>query len=558
MHIRKRLVAAIVVAVLAIGMVAVLAACDTTFGIKWDNYLLSAEDYIKQAHSGFPTATKVELPQNATEINTTQTAYGLITYKLNSNVRGHLLAANKMIGNSEFLKSLTAYPVSSSLTVYVGTGSNNYTYLYDMNGKSFGYYTDVAKVTDLKTYTSGAKDYLRVTLQKTENDETEYNYYEILEDETFGTLQRELEADKLPDIGETFTLQGEPLDSWLKITSYSANGKLNDDEYFDYQVVEYNDHMYGFVNDKGKETSLLNLPANGKLLTYIDGKILFTTSTSVDSDATDGYNFVSGSSKYLNKLYSFNIRSGKVSELKTNYVVNSDNTSFVMYNHKNNKYDLAMINVYLMQDGIARAESSYADTVVINSNGKVGYSMKESQYGMPMIKIGKNYVTTGDYIVNSNLKFVAYGGNSEAEALLTDGIVLTVDGKVGVVDYSGKVKVAFEYELVGSPVGQYAIVTDRDDKQFVLNLSDGTVKTLAEAAGIGSHNGATVTNDVIEVTLTYVNGTAQKEYTLFDGTSLGRGTSCSSYTSYDHNNSRYTLLSIAQTNANANYYILSY
>ncbi len=523
MRTAKRITATIIVAVLAISMIAVLASCDGKFDIKWENYLLTSETYIQKIHGNFPELTEVELPFNAREVDLTYAGYGLVTYQTsstsNNNTIGYLYAKGNTIGDDLRLSQLTAQSISvdngDDLIVYIGRTSDK-TYLFDIEGNSIANYNGTVEFGEI-TVKKGVK-YVSATINDTETDTVNFV---INQDGTLSETSETL-GGTLPEEGGTFDMSTTSLSSFLPVTSLLTDN--SSDKYLDYEVRTYNPYMYGFYNEDGKEVSVLTLPTEANMLTYLDGKIIYSVNTHVDAYAAKGYNFISDGEKYLHKLYSFTIRSGKVAEIKTNYVI--DSIDYVLYNNENNAYDIALATVYPMENGVARSDSA-EDSVIINSNGSVGFNLRESKYGMPILKIGDNYLTTGAYIVDDAYKLVAYLGDCEPSAILNDTLLLKSGNKVGVVDFDGVVTRAFEEMRVIATSGNYVVVTKTSDDgetiTCVLDLTNNEIKTLNSVTGVISNSTTlTLTGSNLLIKATPSNY-GQSTYYMLDGTKLGSG-----------------------------------
>ena len=480
----KRLLAVVLSVFMIFSTVAVLAACDSSFDIDWADYVMTLDERLDTAGNRMPKVNSTNLiPANA-NVDLRETSTGLIkvTTSGSSNIYGYLIASDAIFGQNDDLISLTCNIYTDTYT-YLGSTSDGTSILYDMFGNKLatGKYIDAAVVTE----TVGGRTTLYLQIDTINNDITSTLYRKINSDGTLdNTVLNKLPSDEdsLPKKGEIFITVGTTLRSWLDLEAVT----LVDDDFEDAILDEVTVKTHGttavFYRD-GKMLSEFTKPRDINALAYADGKIIYTTLTPVDSEATSGFNYVSGSQKYKSKTFSFNIKNGATKRLNVDYVITN---AAMMYNRTEKAFDLAVVQVYRMVNGIAWAKDAYKDVLIVDKNGAIGFSYTDNPYGLPLVNVGKNYLTASNNIVNSKGKLVVSLADATLKSLISDGIVVTVDGKVGTIGFDGKVKAEFEYTLVNSIYGNYTIVTNKFESKVVLNLSTGTTTSLMTIANTSS------------------------------------------------------------------------
>lgn len=390
----------------------------------------------------------------------------------------------------------------SDLTIVILTGQEDYFYYRAVSGGTTLYLTpdgeafctDAAGSTSVvRLYRDGVRgEYLRYT-ENTADGGTSVRYARIdgkITAETFAA--DELTATGgLPDTGERFETEKEVFSEFLGL---SVTDTFADNRYVRPETSENGEQALVFYNAAGKRLSRFVVPFNAlpDSRVYADGRIFYQTADYVDPLAADGYNYVDGG-KFLVKSYSFGIDSGKTEELSLDYVVTG--LEQPLYDFRAGRVDAAHVTVIEMTGGIAIADYSRTDTYIIDGEGAVQLKGADCYYGLPGVRVGDNFLTDKNCIVDRELSLVAeLPANATVETYPSvDGIVVTTaEGVVGVVDYAGKVKVPFTGEPFGV-VRSGCMVASIGGDNCVLDLNTGATQLLSELCG--TETGITVSAD---------------------------------------------------------------
>lgn len=341
-------------------------------------------------------------------------------------------------------------------------------------------------------YRNGRRgEYLRYTENTADGGmATRYAYIDgQITAETFSA--DELEAENgLPGVGERFETEKEVFSEFLGL---SVTDTFADNRYVRPETSENGEQALVFYNAAGKRLSRFVVPFNAlpDSRVYADGRIFYQTADYVDPLAADGYNYVDGG-KFLVKSYSFGIDSGKTEALSLDYIIIG--TEQYMYNFHAERVDAMSVNVVEMTDGVAVAGYNREDIYIINGEGEVQLKASDCYYGLPKVRVGDNFLTDRNCIVDRDLSLVAeLPSDATVETYPSvDGVVVTTEGLVGVVDYAGKVKVPFTGDPYGVAVsGRMVVAINGDD--YVLDLNTGATQLLSEICG--TETGITVSTD---------------------------------------------------------------
>ena len=485
---KKRLLAIVVSVVMLVSAVAVLAACfGGEFDLDWNNYLVDYDTYVRQnggSTSQLPSFSKVLTSLSSSAyVSDSYANYGLIRITDSGYSYGYSLAGNTVFGRYDSLTSAPTVASYGDVITYMGS-SSSYMYLYDVNGNSVtsGRYIEVGD-----TYTVGSGDSATTYLEVRVGDysyDTETRYYEVYSSGSISYWTSELPSENgnssnYYSVGDSLKPESESLANLLGIgnSGDEYDSTLNS-IYVSKLGRNWTFYRYGY-----QELSTLTEPLNLDNVVYVDGCIIYTTKTPVDQYATKGYNYVSGSSKYYVETFSFDIERGRSSSLNTDYIITSFEGNW--YNRTDRTYDLAEVEALRMIDGVAwQSESSrYTDTLLIDANGSIGFSELDSEYGLPQYKLtsddDSNFIARGNgatFMVSAKGDILAtFAGNPVA--VTSDSLYITVDGKLGAIDFYGKVSVSFDYEYL-THMGLYAAV-ERYGTEYVLNLSTGRTTSLS-------------------------------------------------------------------------------
>ena len=487
----KRLLFFAFVIAVAFSMVTLLAACNDeddnvykagTFKISWSSYMDDIDEL--QSDYNLPSVQQKSFGDDVVKIDTSYASNGLITLRTSEDkYYGYLLHSDITFGVQDGLTNLS-YGYHNTFRGKTADGVN---IIYDSVGNKIasGASVGVNNVKSAKV-NGRTKYYLEIDVDGV------IEYHERMEDGSFSVtgVAQLPQSNGIPGVGDSFASDPESLFEAFEIDEDEP------DSFMENTYARIHNRTLTFYDKNGKKISSFLRPTNADILIYIDKNIVYSTLTPVDPMATQGFNYIKGDSKYLSKIYNYNISSGKTQELKVDYVLAAPLT--VMYNKDAKAHDLATVNIYRMVDGVAWADKTYLDTVIINTRGDIGFSTQNSSYGMPMASIGKNYLyfapATRKYnIVDAKGDLVAELGDvsDTMQAVLSDGFLVRLNGKLGVVGFDGKVTIGFEYYAVSSVYGDYVLVTDLSDTYCVLSgksVKSLTSITLANAEDIEIFN----------------------------------------------------------------------
>ncbi|MCH5161222.1 MAG: hypothetical protein J1G04_04240 [Clostridiales bacterium] len=483
----KKLLCTVAAISMAIGMGSVLAACNdkdgkpntstgnnvpaaATFDIDWNNYIGDlSELYDNNIGNNLPSVSRKTFGDDV-YVSTYTAGNGLVVLENNEGVYGYSLLRDRTFGESDELISLVYYGYG----VFSGMTHEYKQIIYDIAGTKIAEGEDIYVYRTSVTIDNETKTYLLVTVDGA------VKYHEVNED---GTVSRygvdELpKSNKLPGVGELYTADPESLSEWYGV------GEENEDAFMTNTFVRKYGKTWVFTDTKGDEVSRFVEPINMDEYTYVDEHIVYSTLIPVDSMATSGYNFVDDGDKYVANTYSFDIATGETKDISADYVLYD--AGDVLYNKVDRAHDVAAVEIYRMVNGVAWADKNYSDSVVINAEGAIGFSAKDSLFGMPMAKIGNNYlyVDSTDFtfsIVDAEGELVSYLGDV-AESLLTvlsDGFLVSFNNKLGVVGFDGVVKVGFDYTAASSLYGNYVLVTDDEGAYYTFDVSNNSVRPLS-------------------------------------------------------------------------------
>ena len=564
----KRVVAlALVIAIIA-SFGVMLSACDNTFSINWNNYLLDSAEFTDKTifNNSLPTSVSaISIPSDAIAVNTEYASKGLLVLYNGSRYYGYLIASGTTFGKNDDLISLYA---DTTGYVYIAKEANN-TILYDTDGNVMleiktDSTTPLLISTSVVTSEVDGKTtrFLKISsAYQNQISPPSVMYREIRKDGTLGVFLDELPKTEqsLPQVGENFSKATVTLGEWLPVNTVS----FVDSDIVDTTLTDINVQQLGntaiFYNKKGTQISTFAKPIYVNAVAYANGKILYTTLTPVDSTATSGFNFINGSSKYNNKMFSFDVKSGKTKELSVDYIMMPDNVVTIL-NNKKGKYDLASMSAYRMIDGIAYKNTENADTLVINDKGAIGYSAMDNPFGMPFCKIGKNYLTISygssfydmTYsIVNSKGQLKATLGNTAPRAILADRLVVTIGGKVGAVGFDGIVKTDFKYSLVGSVYNNYAHVTNDDNEDLIVDFNAEKAQTIDEICKVSNYEGLYFSGYFIRVE----TSSSTYNWYMLDGTKVAEKVIDQTMypSTFTRNDKKYGFVNVTTTNGETQY-----
>lgn len=275
---------------------------------------------------------------------------------------------------------------------------------------------------------------------------------------------------------------------------YTSEGEL----YSDYLGLVYDDrfadsHYVKEITSYSGKKALDFYDANGKRISrfkfddkladdpiYIDGKLLYTLVAYVDSSMTEGYNFIDDAGdKWMADLYSFDIGSGKTSEIEADFLILSQDSD--VYNYSTKSIDASVVTVARMENGVAVEYYSETDIYMVNGSGEVLFKGSECYYGAPVSRIGSNFVTSKGNIVDADLELVAEMPDyvlyvPDLERLFcSDGV------NTCLMNYSGKVIQVYDYEYVPNcEVGDGKIAVSKDGELYILDLNSAVAEKISD------------------------------------------------------------------------------
>lgn len=480
------------VIVMTVSTLATLAACSDAISINWNNYLPTHTEWQEEHFYKLPTVEKLNVSDDAKA--TTSLYEGLVNIEDSSGVYGYVIYTGATFGKGEGYIGIRAYPFYGTV-YFIASGKGTQT-LYDIYGNKILSGDPVEVHHKTQAYIDGKlRNFLNVGVDRYIDEETTY-YVEILED---GSLSQDIRSTLssttvTPDVGELFEMTGKSLHDWLDLDlDERSNFGRHDDEFLNSIYVQEYINLVIFYRD-GKKISTWKKPLDiDGHITYSNGKLLYATATPIAENSRSKYNYVNryGDKCYW-QLHSYNIKTGHIRNIDTNYVISDQDKPTHLYNNTTNKFDLISSMCIPKVDGVAYAYS-FKEKYIIDDSGKVAFRASAQPYGMPLMKIGKNYLTDSYNIVNTNGKLVSDLNSSLVLATTADLLVTKIDNKIGAVDFDGVVKMPFDYNayLGYFPLqvfGSYAIVADQDDNEYFMDYSHGTVRKVTDVMGVDENH----------------------------------------------------------------------
>lgn len=468
--------------ILTLSMIVMLVSCNDDTLMNWDNYLPTVDEYPLEVES-VPQFEKRDLP-NVKEVNDDYfQRYGLWIISDGEYCYGYLPLFDVRFGEGEqFTKITPRYIYYSDYFFFEATKSDSTT-LYDIEGNKIvsGYYIRVDNYIQTRKVNGIPTKTATIYVQTNPEDETNCFYVALNEN---GTLAHDLiDANYSSSTPTTKLLldwvESEPADTIdysLQVDKFANSITVKD-----YGQIEESHYKYEFYrNDTLLSTlDIHRAPYTFYNLFYLDGKVFFCTS-STPYEAGNKYNYVnSAGERYYRQLHSFDIATGKLTDISTNYVIVGEIK--LMFNRAKKVYDIAKVNAIPKINGVANANDSEC-TYMIDANGKVVFSKQNAPYGIPYVKIGSNYYTTTRCIVNSKLQLVADLGDATFARLLSNKIALHYHDKIGAVDFNGIVKMDFTpcTLRMAAIYGDYCAIQDDDGNEYIMDFSKGVVRNMAD------------------------------------------------------------------------------
>lgn len=490
--------------VLCLAFALMLTACggeskdkiSKTDKLSLDNYAVSIADAREQGMSvgskGYTTAAK----QNWTEVTTQVTTYQGF-FPTTVQLKDCLIYTNTNDdkGVYNYKKGIEIVSGFSSVDVNEEYGYALATYngdttkysLYSLNGTKILDNCTYIRVEYNSSPTSGSEKVTRRVVYATNSnvDEDSFKFLGSDEDgyakEVFPTLASFDKEDGVVTAKEIVTLK-ELFTDYSDKTLYPEADSAIDS--YDIYYTENNSYseVYEFVRD-GKTTKL-EVPYNGYLYGYADGKILYFVQEILPHEATKGYNVISlperdftQTSKLNIKYYTFEIASGKVKEIKPGYFMYG--IPAPLYNVKDKKYDAYVVTAVNTEGGIATiSDTADLHNYVIDADGKVAYETT-GYSAAKLIRLKEDRYFVSSYssalIINGKGEVVANLGSSASIEESANAIIAQGNGYYGAVDYDGKVVLPFKYR--SKPVfyggAAYVYSTAINDENYkILTASD--------------------------------------------------------------------------------------
>ena len=233
--------------------------------------------------------------------------------------------------------------------------------------------------------------------------------------------------------------------------------------------------LYTVFKTDNSVVSTFVIPA-GAVMTLAGSHIIYQVSYALDEYATN-YTYYSGNNKYEMHSYRVDLMSGEKEELNLGYVISG---TVGPYMDKDGSYKYALIGKRTITSAKALTGNELAlvdgtGLIVSNLNG---YSPEN------FVKVGTNYYNTVTQILyDASLKEISYLGGMNPK-LIKDYKCFKgqLKGLYGLVDYTGKVIVAFDYD---------GLYTDNEVEGFIFGIKAGHLYRINMADGtetdLGNH-----------------------------------------------------------------------
>ena len=311
-------------------------------------------------------------------------------------------------------------------------------------------------------------------------------------------------SEQSPDYSDGNTVGAVPS---LTDIQYTASDSYVGGEIGKYKYNTFGSNYYFYKNNK--KTGSVNI-GDGETLGFLGDNFYYYTVTPVSPDSKSYNTVVQANSttvKAQYKLYRYNVVKNSRVQLDTDVMVLSFKP---MYNRKKQAYDAAIVTglkltggvFYVMQssgsvvsgddaklitDGDLRVAYDISDTT---GDYSVGYKLSGDRYYLPKVQNGiiadksLNYVCESGSNVYDSVKRIKFRG---------------ANGKYGLLDYDGKIKVPAEYSRIDAFYGGTAYCVKNVDgvNSYALIDADGNESVLtdtAESLGYGIYTVTTEQN----------------------------------------------------------------
>lgn len=291
--------------------------------------------------------------------------------------------------------------------------------------------------------------------------------------------------------------------------------------YSEYYTGDYNVIV---ISDKdGKTIAKTLVPGQYDASLAHEGKILYTYSYKVPETATD-YTYYDETSKLLYKVehYVADILTGSLTKIDFNYSIENIHMAEKFEEKDGVVYRNVLGVIVEVKEYQNGKKSEQKKVVELDGNFGVKADLTATLGAYDLSKIIK--IAADKYIINANDEQSAaiVDANLENEItlgaevcfvdLVSQRIIVKYDGKYGILDYDGKVVVKPEYSEIGNINGGRATVKDRESKDMIINLSNGSVAV--ELGDKYDEDG-----NLVSKTREFVNGTYETRTVRYLGVS---------------------------------------
>lgn len=476
---RKKLLACLTAVLLL--FCAPLSGCSSS-GIKAAEFAADAADALSEYQD--PQVIDISKRVSGYTTDSTDGKFLLLSKTSGTGKAAYDIAADKLLFDSAGYTALTLHG-----TYFRATAANGLTVILNIAGDVIlpaGEYSGLAY--SAKNVYRGASRVYAAEFAWTEDDKSVVKY--------FGIDGGVISTSELTGYSESEYEKGDKVTLFRKSKQLYNDKNFFDPSYYDavetpdavlegFSVYEAESGEYTFFNN-GEMCSEWKLQPDEEILGYVDGKILFVRAQTVDPMATKGYNclaaFEGAAYKAKYTLCSFDIKKGKIKELKTDYVIVDTLTQ--VYNYKDKAFNGARASVVIMQGGIAViGKNSDATSAVIDAKGKFIYSSESVNSYIPQIKLNKKrfigFNMTKEAIIDQKGKVVSDLGGLFTDYCFADyqRIVLAENSNQYILtDYDGNV--VSDRKFTGYDEVYYGgkvLIRDENDEYAVYDFINDTV-----------------------------------------------------------------------------------
>jgi len=389
--------------------------------------------------------------------------FGLLVLTEGNNIRFYSLYINDYIG--DYYQVGTRYVIDARYNYIASMGF--YLYIYEYDKKMISYYDAFGNLL------------LNIESNIDDSSNSEVYINEIVDNGVEKTC-----------LSVNYDYEGENrviyyvYDDNMKAKEYqfkeSYEGPYPGSEYKDVAMEEldglywarHNDNVI-IYDEKGniKKTYVMKLISDNF---YVAGKQVYCQKSYPVDNYYEDFDYTNEGIRYVLKSKKIDMLTGKVTNIKLNYLINEYISS---YNDENGKPNYSIANLTLIEDRVLLTDTK--DDYLINKDGKI----VSSTLGLGLNRFVK--LSNGNYynsetgnLFNSNLKLICnLSALGPIEYEFGIGFAGRINGKYGIINEDGVVALEFIYSRIYYPLSaSKSLIVATDEKVFIY-YPDRTAKT---------------------------------------------------------------------------------